>query len=280
MATSASRTIKSAHRVLEILEYFDQDRRVATVMEMSRTLNYPQSSTSELLRCLTRLGYLHYNRVRRTYSPTARVALLGAWVKPSLFRGGPVLSAIDDIAKLTGETVILSTSTNYVLQHLHVIHGNSERAIDVHAGDELPILHSTQGRLLLSSYRNDNIRSAVHRLNAEEPDPSRHARMAELLSEFAVLRDKGWAIEQDRDGVGCVAVLLPFGRNMDRLTVSILAEPSVIAARGQEMLELLLSRKTEIADLHMGDNSMDHDMNNVVQMPETIKIASYRRHFA
>lgn len=86
MATSASRTIKSAHRVLEILEYFDQDRRVATVMEMSRTLNYPQSSTSELLRCLTRLGYLHYNRVRRTYSPTARVALLGAWVKPSLFR--------------------------------------------------------------------------------------------------------------------------------------------------------------------------------------------------
>lgn len=280
MATSASRTIKSAHRVLEILEYFDQDRRVATVMEMSRTLNYPQSSTSELLRCLTRLGYLHYNRVRRTYSPTARVALLGAWVKPSLFRGGPVLSAIDDIAKLTGETVLLSTSTNYVLQHLHVIHGNSERAIDAHAGDELPILHSTQGRLLLSSYRNDSIRSAVHRLNAEELDPVRHVRMAELLSEFAVLRDKGWTIEQDRDGVGCVAVLLPFGRNMDRLTVSIVAEPSVIAARGQEMLELLLSRKTEIAELHMDDNSMEHDMNNVVQMPETIKIASYRRHFA
>jgi len=280
MATSASRTIKSAHRVLEILEYFDQDRRVVTVMEMSRTLNYPQSSTSELLRCLTRLGYLHYNRVRRTFSPTARVALLGAWVKPSLFRGGPVLSAIDDLAKLTGETVVLSTSSNYVLQHLHVIHGNSDNVLDAHAGDELPILHSTQGRLLLSSYHNDGIRSAVHRLNAEEPDLSRHVRVAELLSDFAILREKGWVIEEDRDGVGCVAVLLPFGRNMDRLTISIIAEPSVIAARGQDMLDLLLSRKDEIADLNFDDDNMDREHNNVVRMPETVKIASYRRHFA
>ncbi|AEG51225.1 transcriptional regulator, IclR family [Sphingobium chlorophenolicum L-1] len=280
MATSASRTIKSAHRVLEILEYFDQDRRVATVMEMSRTLNYPQSSTSELLRCLTRLGYLHYNRVRRTYSPTARVALLGAWVKPSLFRGGPVLSAIDEIAKLTGETVLLSTSSNYVLQHLHVIHGNNESALDAHAGDQLSILHSTQGRLLLSSYRNEGIRSAVHRLNAEEADLSRHVRVAELLSEFAVLREKGWAIDQDRDGVGCVAVMLPVGRNMDRLSVSVIAQPAVIAERGQEILDLLLSRKVQIADLHQEEDGVEHDSSNVVKMPETIKIASYRRHFA
>ncbi len=280
MATSASRTIKSAHRVLEILEYFDQDRRVATVMEMSRTLNYPQSSTSELLRCLTRLGYLHYNRIRRTYSPTARVALLGAWVKPSLFRGGPVLSAIDEIAKLTGETVLLSTSSNYVLQHLHVIHGNNADALDAHAGDQLSILHSTQGRLLLSSYRNEGIRSAVHRLNAEEADLSRHVRVAELLSEFAVLREKGWAIEPDRDGIGCVAVLLPFGRNMDRLTVSVIAQPAVIAERGQEMLDLLLSRKERIAELHLEEDDQERDSSNVVKMPETIKIASYRRHFA
>jgi len=174
----------------------------------------------------------------------------------------------------------LSTSTNYALQHLHVIHGNSDRALDAHAGDELPILHSTQGRLLLSSYRNDGIRSAVHRLNAEESDLSRHVRVAELLSEFAVLRDKGWVIEQDRNGVGCVAVLLPFGRNIDRLTVSIIADPAVIAERGQEMLDLLLSRKGEIADLTIDDDNMGHDSDNVVQMPEPVKIVSYRRHFA
>ena len=280
MATSTSRTIKSAHRVLEILEFFDQDRRHATVMDMSRTLNYPQSSTSELLRCLTRLGYLHYNRVRRTYSPTARVALLGAWVKPSLFRGGPVLSAIDEIAKLTGETVLLSTSSNYTLQHLHVIHGNSDDAIDAHVGDELPILHSAQGRLLLSSYRNENVRLAVHRLNADEPDLALHVKISDLLVEFAALREKGWIIEEDRGGVGCVTVLLPFGRNMDRLTISIVAKPGAIAERGQEMLELLLSRRDAIADLYRESEVRDSQSSNIVPMPEPIKIPSYRRHYA
>ena len=153
-------------------------------------------------------------------------------------------------------------------------------ALDAPAGDQLSILHSTQGRLLLSSYRNEGIRSAVHRLNAEEADLSRHVRVAELLSEFAVLREKGWAIEHDRDGIGCVAVLLPFGRNMDRLSVSVIAQPAVIAERGQEMLDLLLSRKERIAELHLEEDDQERDSSNVVKMPETIKIASYRRHFA
>lgn len=280
MATSASRTIKSAHRVLEILEYFDQDRRHATVMDMSRTLNYPQSSTSELLRCLMRLGYLHYNRARRTYSPTARVALLGAWVKPSLFRGGPVLSAIDDMAKITHETVALSTSSNYALQHLHVIHGGAKDAIDAHGGDELPLLHSAQGRLLLSSYRNEHVRSAVHRLNAEEPDQDLHVRIADVLSEFAVLREQGWVIEQDRNGVGAVAVLLPRGRHADRLAISVLAKPEVIAQRGREILDLLLARKEAFADFDGDDHADGEESATVVPMPPPVKVINYRRYFA
>lgn len=280
MTTSASRTIKSAHRVLEILEYFDQDRRDATVMDMSRTLNYPQSSTSELLRCLSRLGYLHYNRFRRTYSPTARVALLGAWVNPSLFRGGPVLSAIDELARLTNETVILSTASNYVVQHLHVIHGDHEQSVDVHVGDTRPLLHSIQGKLLLSSYQNDHVRSAVHRLNADEPDLARHVRIAEVLSEVAALRDKGWAVEEGQDGGGCVAVLLPLRRKMDRLVISVQANSDVIAARGQEFLELLMQRRESIAAFYGEEDGMDCGPSNVVHMHGAPKVESYHRHFA
>lgn len=283
MATSASRTIKSAHRVLEILEYFDQDRPHATVMDMSRTLNYPQSSTSELLRCLTRLGYLHYNRFRRTYSPTARVALLGAWVKPALFRGGPLLSAIDDLARLTHETVLLSTASNYVVQHLHVIHGDGERAVDAHGGDTRPLLHSPQGRLLLSSYRNDHIRSAVHRLNADEPDTDKHVRGADVVAELSALRDKGWVIEEGEEGeegVGCVAVLLPPRRHMDRLVISVLAPSEVVAERGEEILAMLMERRERISTLFAQDEEAEPEVSNIIPMPQPFKIPSYHRHFA
>ncbi|ABQ66686.1 IclR family transcriptional regulator [Rhizorhabdus wittichii] len=279
MATSDSRTIKSAHRVLEILEYFDQDRRHATVMDMSRTLSYPQSSTSELLRCLTRLGYLHYNRFRRTYSPTARVALLGAWVKPALFRGGPVLSAIDRVSDLVGETVILSTASNYVVQHLHVIHGQEEDAIDAHVGDTLPLLHSPQGKLLLSSYQNDHIRSAVHRLNAEEGDASRHVRLADVMEEMAALREKGWLVTDEEDGSGCIAVLLPARRGMDRLVISVLASREVIEQRSGEIIAALLDHRDEI-DAVEGAEVREMTESNLARMNDNVKIVSYRRHFA
>jgi IclR family transcriptional regulator, KDG regulon repressor len=279
MATTDSRTIKSAHRVLEILEYFDQDRRHATVMDMSRTLCYPQSSTSELLRCLTRLGYLHYNRFRRTYSPTARVALLGAWVKPALFRGGPVLSAIDRVADLIGETVILSTASNYVVQHLHVIHGQGADSIDAHVGDTLSLLHSPQGKLLLSSYQNDHIRSAIHRLNAEETDLSRHVRYADVVEELAGLREKGWLITEEPEGHGCIAVLLPARRGMDRLVISVLAAPEVIARRAGEIISALLDHRDEIDAADRADVG-EVDESNLVRMNDNVKIVSYRRHFA
>lgn len=248
MGTREERTIKSARRVLEILEYFDRDRPSATVMDMSRALSYPQSSTSELLRSLTRLGYLHYNRYRRTFSPTARVALLGAWVDPTLFRGGPVLEALDHVAALVGETVLLSTATNYVLQHLHVVHGASKEAVSEHAGHEESLLHSPQGRLILSSYRDPHIRSALHRLNAEEPDPERRVRVSETFEELLQLRAKGFAIQPEarEDGSGVIAILLPARRGFERLTLSVIASRETVAARGEEILKIMLQEREHI----------------------------------
>lgn len=243
------RTIKSAHRVLEILEFFDQDRRCASVMDLSRTLNYPQSSTSELLRCMTRLGYLHYNRFRRTYSPTARVALLGAWVEPTLFRGGPVLSSIDAIFRELGETVILSTAQNYFVQHLHVIHGMSDESVEAHVGDTLSLLHSPQGKLLLSSYQPEHIRSALHRLNAEESDPQRRVNTIQKSDELIALRRKGWLVEHDDNGTGTVAMLMPPRHGMDRLVLSIVARSHVVESRWEEMVNAVI-RQRSILEQH------------------------------
>ena len=276
-STTSPRLIKSAHRVLEIIEYFDNVRRDATVVDMARTLNYPQSSTSELLRCLTQLGYLRYDRTSRSYSPTARVALMGAWATPSLFRGGPMLAAIDNVVKKTNQTVILSASSNYVLRYLHAVRGNDENAVDARSGYEVPVLRSAQGRLLLASYRNVHVRSAVHRLNAEEQDARQHVRIGDILSEFAELRERGWIIEPNRDGVGSVSVMLRLTRQMDRLALSVLAKPKFIEQQGQEVLQVLLGQRELI---EKSDQANSGNIPYVPATSRTIKIQSYRRYFA
>jgi IclR family KDG regulon transcriptional repressor len=277
MATKDMRTIKSARRVLEILEYFDRDHRVATVMDISRQLDYPQSSTSELLRCLARLGYLHYNRFRRTYSPTARVALLGSWVEPALFRGGTLLNALDRVAERVGETVVLSTAANYVLQHLHVVEGASADAVIEHAGQSAPLLHTPQGRLLLASYQDDQIKSAVHRLNAEETDPARVVRLKETVEELSELRRRGWLIQPDArgDGTGVIAVLLPKRKGLDRLALSVVASREVIEARSEEILKIMLAyRRAMRAD--QVENQAAQKQPAPIRKPDTVAPAALR----
>lgn len=280
MAATGSRTIKSAARVLEILEFFDQDHQTATVMDMSRKLSYPQSSTSELLRCLSRLGFLHYNRFRRTYSPTARVAMLGAWVNPSLFRGGPMLSAIDRLARDSGETVVMSTASNYVVQHIHVVHGQNEDAADCHVGDTVSLLHSPQGELLLSSYRSEHVRLALHRLNAEEPDPEQRVPLAETQARLAELRLKGWLLVDGSAGQpGSINALLPQRRGMDRLVLGIHASAETLAARGDELTDMLLATRDEIGGLPEFETATAETPDNVVPLQEPFKILSYHRHY-
>ena len=70
-------TVKSAARVFEVLEYFDRIRRAATVMEIARTLDYPQSSTSVLLRSMVELGYLEQDPARR-FALWTMMHMLGA----------------------------------------------------------------------------------------------------------------------------------------------------------------------------------------------------------
>jgi DNA-binding IclR family transcriptional regulator len=242
------RTIKSARRVLEILEYFDRGHRTATVMDMSRSLDYPQSSTSELLRCLAKLGYLHYNRVRRTYSPTARVALLGSWVEPTLFRGGSLLTALDRVAEAVGETVVLSTAANYVIQHLHVIDGAHENAVFVHTGDTESLLHSPQGRLVLGTYQEDHIRSALHRLNAEEPNPERRVKVKETAEELRKLSRRGWLVQPEvrDDGTGVIVMLMPLRKGRDRLVLSVFASRETIETRAKDILRIMAKHRNAL----------------------------------
>ena len=91
--------VKSAVRVLEILEYFDCVQRAASVNEIAATLGYPLSSTSMLLQSLVDRGYLAQGE-KRVYRLTPRVKLLGGCLSPLLDANGPVPSMMEWCALL------------------------------------------------------------------------------------------------------------------------------------------------------------------------------------
>ncbi len=243
MAAPQSHVVKSARRVLEILEYFDAENPSATVGDISKKLRYPQSSTSILLRCLRDLGFLYYNRTTRKYRPTSRAALLGCWAEGGAYRGGRMLELLDAVAKRVGETVVLSNAcADYLVHHLHAVRGTSPDAIVIRAGQSESVLHSAHGDLFLSSYPDRQIGLALHRLNAEERNPMRRVTPSAKLAELQEIRRRGcWLISFDRyaNALGVVGMLMPRRKGADRIVLSVVAQPDVIRERGEEFLQVI-----------------------------------------
>lgn len=259
MATIDAKSIKSAERVLQVLEYFDSKHAKATVMEIARQLGYPQSSTSELLRCLVKLGYLNYDRYRRTYEPTARVPLLGAWVQPGLFRHGHLLPLLDEIGRMTGETVTLSSLVGLEVQYIHVVPARETTEPPMAAqGAYRKLLQSSTGRLFLAGYPDARVREIVHRLNAEEENPDRRVRAANLEVELKRIRQQGFAAEygEFETGLGAISSLLAY-RNGQTLAVGIVGTVRSVQANADEYLAVIrtalrqMSRPTPREDLQV-----------------------------
>jgi DNA-binding IclR family transcriptional regulator len=230
--------IKSAQRVLEVLEYFNDAREEATVMDIARSMGYPQSSTSELLSCLVALGYLHRDRRARTYRPSARVAVLGAWVQPNFFRCGHLLSMMDEVAGEAGMTVVLAAKVGLGVQYIHTVSPRSPEHPCWSPGAKAPLLHSTAGRTLISTTDPDLVRKLVHRLNAEA-EPGMRVSADTLIGELKEIRDQGYGLGLHETGGGMVTVLLPRANPEEQLVLGVCGAAGEIAEHTEDYVRML-----------------------------------------
>lgn len=229
-----AKMIKSAERVLMVLEYFTVERPEATVTDIVRAFGLPQSSTSELLRCLTSLGYLVHDPHRRTFRPTARVALLGAWVLPPLFRHGNLLAMMDELSQETGELIVAGMPVGLSVRYVHVLQASNPDGMAVAQGAHRSLMHSAIGRVMLASMPDEQVRRLVHRLNAEG-EPESRVCFSELQAELRRIRAQRYAITCNNvtPGGGMVAVLLP-DCDGQTLAIGIGGRTEVIEVRGEE----------------------------------------------
>jgi DNA-binding IclR family transcriptional regulator len=237
MATAVEvKKIKSADRVLRIFEMFGPERQSLTVMEVSRALDVPQSSTSELLASLVRHGYLIRDRRARAFRPTVRISLLGAWVQPRLFRNGRLLPMVDHLHEQTRLAVSMASMVGVSLKHVHTTSGPVPVAIA--QGKDAHLLHSPFGHSLLSVIRGEEVRKIVHRLNAAS-EPELHVRHQDILAMLEQVNRQGFAAARLAVGWSGIAVLLPQGVDEEPLGIGLIGRSPDIEARRDELVRAI-----------------------------------------
>ena len=207
----ADTAVKSARRAFEVLEAFDRHRRPLALKELLDELGYPASSGSALLKSLVAMGYLDYDRDRRTYFPTMRLAVLGSWVPDALFGEGRLLAALEELHRKTGETVVLAVQSDLHAQYIHLIHSNEPLQFRAPPGTRRPLARSGMGWVLLSAKGDAEIERLRLRINAEDDGPK--LGREELMARVNEVRTRGYAFSKHTvsEGVGIIGAALPKG---------------------------------------------------------------------
>jgi len=203
--------VKSALRVLEILELFDAERRPLRVTDVVRRLDVPQSSASMLLKTLVVRGYLDYDVATREYCPSARVSFLGAWAVGEPGRREVLIEAMRALADETGETVLLGRRSGLFMQYLSVIESDHALRLTISSGTLRPLHRTAIGIMLMSTLDDEQVGRLLRRWNAERDRDDPPARIGETLRAVDVARRQGYYESNSlaTPGSGVIATLLP-----------------------------------------------------------------------
>jgi len=231
-----SATVKSAVRVLKVLEFFDGIRREAGVTEVAKTLGYPPSSTAGLLQSLVDLGYLVQDE-QRCYRPTPRVTLLGAWIDPLLAPGGPVISMMEELNAATGETIILGIPSGITVRYIHVVPATKPMRLHVGPGEVRPIISSGIGRLFLSQMDDEELRRAVFRFNSVQKGDDTRVSLGTVRRDVEAIRAAGHSVSIDRvsTGAGLVCVALPARAGNSPMAVAVAGLSTQIRSSSEQI---------------------------------------------
>ena len=204
--------IKSAARVLDMLELFSARCDGLSLTDVAKGLDLPKSSALGLLRTLSRRGYL----VRDDgdlYRLNDMVRRDGFARHGRLLRVGPPL--MRDLADTVGETVLLGMAGDRDVVRLIAKEAASrDIRFDIDLPRQVPAYCTAIGRVLLSVKDDDGVRAALSRATLEQQTERTVTDIDRLVELVAEARATGVAIVEDEfalggTGIACLIPLAP-----------------------------------------------------------------------
>ncbi len=203
--------VKSASRALEVLETFRVIQAPLTLSEIGAAMSCPLSSMHMLLHSLVAQGYLFHDRVRRTYWPSPRVALLGSWMSDARVEVDKWLPVMHELALRTGETAMLGQRNGLHVQYIHGIVGARGSPFIVPIGSLRPMFRTAIGLVLAAKVPERDAMAMLRGCNIAETDRSLRLSEEEARRRLEECRSKGYAFTRAANTAGAaqIAVAIP-----------------------------------------------------------------------
>lgn len=200
-------SVKSATRVLDLLECLGRWGREKTHTEIAAELNIPKSSLTQLIRTLVGRGYLAYVPATKGYrlgEAVRRLAQGETETADLLEAAPPVLSWM---ARETGESCALNIMSGDESQVAASAAGSHRLNITMRDGDRAPLYATSGGKALLAQLPDPLLEAYYARVRFDPITTQTISSVERLREEIAQVRASGFAhvIEEYTPGITGVA---------------------------------------------------------------------------
>lgn len=215
--------VKTALRVIEIIEIFAREGRPLALSELARHLDAPVSSCLALMRTMASLGYLYETGRRQGYYPTGRLLAMAQRIA----RSDPILErvapSLQELRQASAETVVLGKlDQDARIVYLEVLPSSNPISYVAVPGEKKDLHANSLGKALLSTMEPAERR----RLLGEEPFDRYNDRtltsLADLEADIALSLERGWFENRGESipDVGAVAWPLTLSGNHYAISIA------------------------------------------------------------
>lgn len=243
--------VKSAARVLDLMELLVGHRDGLTLSEICDVQRWPKSSTLALVRTLRDREFLADGRRERSYRLGPRLVQLGfAYLSGiDLVRDGQ--EVVREVSRRCDETVHLATLVGRNVIYVAKEEGTGQVRMVSAIGKTVPAHGTGVGKMLLSALSSEEFdRLIPSDLRLEQLTETTFADREALLAELAATRERGYALDDGESTVGLRCVAAPVydatGHMVAAMSVSV-PSPRMTDERLNELRELILDGAAELS---------------------------------
>jgi DNA-binding IclR family transcriptional regulator len=217
--------VKQAANVLDLLEYFAETRKPATLTEVSEALGWPRSSTYNLLSTLVDRGYLYEPHNRFGLYPSPRWLALAQAVADAQPLPRAVYTMVNELVDETGETCAIGAAAGLQAIFIHVVESPSDVRYTAPVGHRLPIHATATGRAILAQYSKTERDWLLKRVQFERYTASTLMSIDDVEAELKRSAERGWHQNLAGHSPDLYGAAVPLAINSRRLAV-VVAGPS------------------------------------------------------
>lgn len=204
---TATSGVQSVERTLDVLEALGERGGAMGVTELAAQTGLPSPTIHRLVQTLVARGYLRQLPDRR-YILGSRLAALGS--SAGAMMGSRAQPLLRELARELQETVNLATLTSDGAEYIGQSAGSHSVRMFTEVGRRVP-LHSTGvGKALLSLLPEHEAQRLLRPDDMRQFTPTTIITVDSMLAELAVIRERGFAMDEGEMELGVRCIAMPF----------------------------------------------------------------------